>query len=123
MCLIHKSISSSSESRGLPSDSPLQLLIRRCVFVCDVGKVSQDLSTVDGQAGEQDELLPRGTQQAGVVLDGELAEERQLLDPRDLTEEQLVGQAAQQGEQLHLGHPVPAADTCTMSKVLTSSDQ
>lgn len=112
-------------------DSPLQLVIGRRVLVGDVGEVSQDLGAVDGQAGEQDELLPRGAQQARVVLDGELAEERQLLDPRDLTEEELVGQTAQQGEQLHLGHPVPAARThevrvcvITLSKALpqTSSD-
>lgn len=93
------------------SDSPLQLVIGRRVLVGDVGQVSQDLRAVDGQAGEQDELLPRGAQQPCVVLDGELAEERQLLDPRDLTEQQLVGQAAQQGEELHLGHPVPSTDT------------
>lgn len=109
-------------------DSPLQLVIGRRVLVGDVGEVSQDLGAVDGQAGEQDELLPRGAQQARVVLDGELAEERQLLDPRDLTEEELIGQTAQQGEQLHLGHPVPATRTrkarvyvITLSEALSKS--
>lgn len=92
-------------------NSPLQLMIRWSVLVSDISKVSQDLGAVDGQTGEQDELLPRGTQQACVVLDGELTEERQLLNPRDLTEEQLVGQTAQQGKELHLSHSVPATET------------
>jgi len=86
----------------------LQLVVGRRVLGGDVGQVSEDVRAVDGEAGQQDELLPGGAQQAGVVLDGQLAEERQLLDPRDLPEEQLVGQPAQQGEQLHLAHLVPA---------------
>ena len=88
-------------------NSPLQLLIRRCVLGSDVSQVPQYLGAVDGQAGQQDELLPGGAEQAGIVLDGELAEERKLFDPCDLSEQQLVGQTAQQGKQLHLGHPIP----------------
>lgn len=87
--------------------SPLQLVIRWRVLGCDIGQVSEDLGTVDGEAGEQDKLLPGGAQQAGVVFYGELTEERQLLDPGDLTEEQLICQATQQGKQLYLGHFVP----------------
>lgn len=91
--------------------SPLQLIIRRRVLGCDIGQVPEDLGTVDGEAGEQDELLPGGTEQAGIVFYGELAEERQLLDPGDLTEEQLVCQATQQSKQLHLSHFVPGMHT------------
>lgn len=90
-----------------PHNSPLQLVVGRRVLGGDVGQVSEDLSTVDGEAGEQDELLPGGAEQAGVVFYGELAEERQLLDPGDLAEEQLVGQATQQRKEFHLCHFVP----------------
>ena len=85
--------------------SPLQLVIGRCVFVSDVGQVAQDLSAVDGQTGQQDELLPGGTQQACVVFNGQLAEERQLLDPGDLPEEQLISQTTQQSKALTLSIP------------------
>lgn len=90
-----------------PRHSPLQLIIRWCVFGGDVGQVSEDLGAVDGEARQQDELLPGGAEQAGVVLYGQLAKERQLLDPGDLPEEQLIRQATQQGKQLHLGYLVP----------------
>lgn len=92
---------------------PLQLVVRRRVFGGDVGQVSEDLGAVDGEAGQQDELLPGGAEQAGVVLYGKLAEERQLLDPGDLAEKQLVCQAAQQGKQLHLCHFVPGTHKTT----------
>lgn len=85
----------------------MQLIIRRRVLGSDVGELAEDLRSVDGEAGQQDELLPGGAQQAGVVLDGKLTEEGQLLDPRDLAEEELVGEATQQREQLHLCHFVP----------------
>lgn len=86
---------------------PLQLVVRGQVLGGDVGQVPEHLAAVDGEAGEQDELLPSSTEQQGVVLDGQLAEERQLLDPRDLTKQQLVGQTTQQRKQLHLSHLVP----------------
>lgn len=73
---------------------PLQLIIRWRVLGGDVGQVSEDLGAVDGEAGQQDELLPGGAEEAGVVLYGKLAKEGQLLDPGDLTEKQLVCQAA-----------------------------
>lgn len=78
--------------------SPLQLIVRRRVLGSDVSQFSKDLGAVDGEAGEQDELLPGGAEQAGVVLYGELAEERQLLDPGDLAKEQLVCQATEESE-------------------------
>lgn len=87
--------------------APLQLIICRRVLSGDVGQLAKDLRSVDGEAGQQDELLPGGAQQAGVVLDRELAEEGQLLDPRDLAKEELVGKATQQRKQLHLRHFVP----------------
>lgn len=96
---------------GTLAHSPLQLIVRRGVLGRDVSELSKDLRAVDGKAREQDELLPGGAEQAGVVLYGELAEERQLLDPGDLAEEQLVRQATQQSEQLHLRHLVPEAHT------------
>lgn len=97
-----------------PCHSPLQLIVRRRVLGGDVGQVSEYLGTVDGEAGEQDELLPGGAEQTGVVLYGELAEERQLLDPGDLAEEQLVCQATQQGKQLYLCHFVPGSHDKTI---------
>lgn len=87
--------------------SPLDFVVRRCVLGGDVGQVSKDLGAVDGETGKQNEFLPGGAQQACVVLYGELAEKWQLLDPRDLAEEQLVCQTTQQSEQLHLGQLVP----------------
>lgn len=102
---------SSNKTLSLLFNSPLQLVIRRRVLGGDVSQVSKDLGAVDGEAGEQDELLPGGAEQAGVVLYGKLAEEWQLLDPGDLAEEQLVRQATQQGEQLHLCHFVPERQT------------
>lgn len=87
--------------------SPLKLVVWWRVLCCDVGQLSKDLATVDSEAGEQDELLPGGAEQAGVVLYGELTEEGQLLDPGDLAEEQLVCQTAQQSKQLHLCYLVP----------------
>lgn len=87
----------------------MQLIIRGRVFGSDAGQLAKDLRSVDGEAGQQDELLPGGAQQAGVVLDGELAKEGQLLDPGDLAEEEFVCKAAQQREQLNLRHFVPAA--------------
>lgn len=89
--------------------SPLQLIICRSVFGSNARQLAKDLRSVDSEAGEQDELLPGGAQQAGVVLDGELTEEGQLLDPRDLAEEEFVGKATQQCKQLHLRHFVPGA--------------
>lgn len=86
--------------------SPLQLVVGRRVLGGDVGQVAEDLAAVDGQAGEQQQLLPGGTQQAGVVLDGKLAEKGQSLHPGDLPEEQLICQPAEQGEELHLRHLV-----------------
>lgn len=88
----------------------MKFLIRRRVLGSDISQIPQYLCTVDGQAGKQNELLPGGAQQAGVVLNGELAEEWELFDPSDLPEEQLVSQTTQQGKQLHLGHPVPVVD-------------
>lgn len=93
--------------------SPLKLVVRWRVLCCDVGQLSKDLATVDSEAGEQDELLPGGAEQAGVVLYGELTEEGQLLDPGDLAEEQLVCQTAQQSKQLHLCYLVPSEQTTT----------
>lgn len=90
--------------------SPLDFVIRRGVLGGDVGQVSEDLGAIDGEAGQQDELLPGRAEQTGVVLYGELTEERQLLDPGDLAEEQLICQATQQRKQLHLGHFVPGCN-------------
>ena len=88
----------------------LQLVIQGWVFSGDGCQVSKDLCAVYGEAGEQDELLPGGAEQAGAVLDGQLTEEGELLDPRDLTEQQLICQTAQQGKKLHLGYPEPGWD-------------
>lgn len=77
-----RSYSTLDQPANMPcQDSPLQLVVRRRVLVSDAGEVTQDLSAVDGEAGQQDEFLPRSTEQACVILDGELAEERQLLNP------------------------------------------
>lgn len=91
-----------NDSHSWARHSPLELVVRWRVLCSDVGQVSKDLGTVDGEAGEQDELLPGGAEQTGVVLYGKLAEEGELLDPGDLPKEQLIRQATQQGEQLHL---------------------
>lgn len=66
---------------NLFAHSPVQLIVRRRVLGSDIGQLSKDLGTVDGEAGEQNELLPGGAEQASVVLNGELAEEWQFLDP------------------------------------------
>lgn len=108
----------------LPSlcHSPLQLIVRRRVLGSDIGQFSEDLCAVDGKAGQQDELLPGGAEQAGVVLYGELAEEGQLLNPGDLAEEQLVCKAAQQGKQLNLRHFVPATHSNKQGCVRTDTE-
>lgn len=87
--------------------SPLDFIIRRGVLGGDISQVSKDLGAIDGEAGQQDELLPGRAEQTGVVLYGELTEERQLLDPGDLAEQQLICQPTQQRKQLYLGHFVP----------------
>lgn len=102
--------------------SPLQLIVRWRVFGSDIGQFSKDLCAVDGKAGQQDELLPGGAEQAGVVLYGELTEEGQLLNPGDLAEEQLVCKAAQQGKQLDLRHFVPATHNNKQGFVRTNTE-
>lgn len=86
----------------------MQLIIRGRILGGDIRKVTKDLLAVNSQRGEQDQLLPRRAEQAGIVLDGEFAEERQLLDPSNLPEKQFIRQTTQQRKQLCLSHFVPA---------------
>lgn len=86
----------------------MQLILRGGVLGGHVGQVPKDLPAVDGQGGQQEQFLPSGTQQTGVVLDGELAKEGQPLDPGDLPEEELVRQATEKRKELGLSDLVPA---------------
>lgn len=100
-------------SAGPINVSPVQLVVRGRVLGGDVREVTKDLFAVHSQRREQDQLLPGGAEQAGIVLDGEFAEERQLLDPSNLPEKQFIRQTTQQRKQLCLSHFVPAGTVNT----------
>lgn len=91
----------------------MQLIIRRRVLGGDIRKVTKDLLAVNSQRGEQDQLLPCRAEEAGIVFDGEFAEERQLLDPSNLPEKQFIRQTTEQRKQLCLRHFIPAGTVNT----------